>query len=325
MPLRVSVVIPAYNQQKFLLSCLEALAAQDFPSADYEIIIVDDGSTDNTSQFVKNLQRTDKNIKYFFQNNKGPGAARNTGIKMAGSPIIAFTDSDCIPDRNWIKSAIPYFDDILVSGLEGKTVIANPVENTPFSHYAENIRGGAFLTCNIFYRKVIIEAAGGFDERFKLAIREDSDLAFTVLESGGKIIFAPEAIVYHPASNPNYKRHFKKAGEGFYEALLYKKHPRLYRINLKWYDGWAFPVYYYGYFFSLPLFLLAILLAVPFLSKTALLFFLISHFSTIFLACRKKKTTFKDVLILFFHFIIVPYLRLYWVMRGNIFFKTFVW
>ncbi len=324
MPIEVSIVVPTYNQKELLAGCLHALVNQEFPAGSYEVIIIDDGSTDGTGELVRRMQ-SKVSLNYFRQENKGPGSARNLGISKANGSIIGFTDTDCVPGRNWIKSALPYFSNEQVAGVEGKTIIKNPGENTPFSHQAENIKGGNFMTCNIFYRKNTLGETGGFDERYKLAIREDSDLAFTVLERGGRIVFAPEAVVAHPAINTGYSKHLKKAGEGFYDALLYKKHPELYRKMLKWYDGRAFPVYYYGYYFSIPVFAVSLTKHSVILLLMAVILFSLSHIATIAFACRKKTVTIKYLVILFFQFLIIPFIRFYWVMRGNIKFKTFVW
>ncbi len=324
MPITVSVVVPTYNQKDFLAGCIRALKDQDFPGEDYEIIVVDDGSTDGTQQLSEELQSTG-NLKYFRQENKGPGAARNLGISKSNGSIIAFTDTDCIPDKTWIRSALPYFNDSGVAGVEGKTIIKNPDENTPFSHQAQNSKGNNFMTCNIFYRRETLEETGGFDERFKLAIREDSDLAFAVIETDKKIVFAPDSVVAHPSINKNYLKHFRKAKEGFYDALLYKKHPKLYRRKLKWYDGWAFPVYYYGYYLSIPVIIISLIKNNMSLLLAAVILFSLSHVATIAFACRKKTVTLKHLVILFFQFLVIPFIRFYWVMKGNLKYKTFVW
>ena len=323
MPVTVSVVIPAYNQKELLSSCISALVKQDFGRENFEIIIADDGSTDGTKEFIENTFPAG-NVKIFRQQNLGPAAARNLGIRNSSGNIVAFTDSDCRPARDWLSSALRHFEDNSVAGVEGKTALINPEKSTPFSHFTENVTGGRYLTCNIFYRKAALEKAGGFDERFKLAVREDSDLAFSVLEAGGRIVFSPETVVSHPVSAPDYKRFFKKSKEAYYDALLYKKHPGLYRKALKWYDGWAIPVFHYGYYLSFIFALLA------FFSKPAqnliipLAMLAVSHFTAIVHACRKKKVTLKYLIVMFFQLFIIPFVRLYWVIKGNLRFKTFV-
>ena len=324
MPVTVSIIVPTYNQKDLLTECIRALKGQDFPAEKYENIIIDDGSTDGTEELLKGMAQK-VNLRYFSQENSGPASARNFGISKAEGTIIAFTDTDCVPGKDWLKSALPYFDDKKVAGVEGKTIVKNPEGNTPFSHYAENRNGNGYLTCNIFYRKGVLEEAGGFDDRFKQAIREDSDLAFTIIEKGMSIKFAPEAVVEHTVTKTDYSRHFKKAREGLYDALLFKKHPRLYRKKLKWYDGWAFPVYYYGYYLAPVLIFVSLLVSSNLLLPAAALSFIFSHFITITLACRKKRTNVKYLSILFFQFLIIPFIRFYWVMKGNIRFRTFVW
>ena len=322
MSISVSVVIAAYNQKELLSSCVRALLEQDLRRQDaFEIIVADDGSADGTREYLE--KSFSKNIKYLRQANNGPASARNLGIKNSSGSIVAFTDADCRPDKAWLSSALKHFEDETISGVEGRTVLMNPENNTPFSHFTENLTGGRYLTCNIFYRRSVLEKAGGFDERFKLAIREDTDLAFTVLEAGGKIVFSPQTIIRHPVSGPDYGRFFKKAKEAYYDALLYKKHPRLYRKKLKWYDGWAIPVFYYGYYVALAAAIVGFR-EIGSHYKFPLMLAGISHVLTLVHACRKKKTGLKHIIIMFFQFLIIPFIRLYWVKKGNLKFRTLV-
>ena len=91
-----SVIIPVYNGEGTIAECLEALASQDMPRREFEVIVVDDGSTDGTAAIVKQFD-----VKYIHQENTGPATARNVGVKNAQGKIVVFTDADCVPEPNW--------------------------------------------------------------------------------------------------------------------------------------------------------------------------------------------------------------------------------
>jgi glycosyltransferase involved in cell wall biosynthesis len=99
----VSIIIPAYNAERTLGECLDGCLAQGYPNT--EVIVVDDGSTDGTERVARA-----RNVGYIRQENGGPAKARNTGAREAEGEIIAFTDSDCIPEANWIEALIETFD-----------------------------------------------------------------------------------------------------------------------------------------------------------------------------------------------------------------------
>jgi len=331
MAITVSVVIPTFNRKNFLEKLIQSLLEQSYPKENYEIIVADDGSTDGTEDLIRQMQKKTALLKYYRHENRGPSSARNLGIEKSSGTIIGFVDSDVIADRDWIRNALPYFEDETVMGVEGKTIVPNPQDMTPFTHEAENRKGNNFLSCNIFYRKTALEKAGGFDERFydgqlKVYHRMDSDLAFTILENGGKIPFAPRVLVRHPAVKARYSKYFKRAAQdGFFEALLSKKHPSSYRKRLKWYDGWAFPVPYYGYYASLAGLIFALIRTSNAVFLLSILLLAFSHAAALFMVCRKKRVYLKDFVILLFQFLLIPFLRLYWVLRGSIKFGKLVW
>lgn len=94
----LSIIVPAYNSAAYIRKCLLSCCNQDIPMLDYELIVVDDGSTDNTKEIVCNLQKEYSNIKYIYQNNAAQGAARNNGLRQALGKYVWFVDSD-----DWIK------------------------------------------------------------------------------------------------------------------------------------------------------------------------------------------------------------------------------
>src|SRR3972149_10647300 len=111
---RISVIVPAYNAGKTIGQALSAITNQSYPAELYEIIVVDDGSTDDTVEEIKKFP-----VKYIWQKNSGPATARNRGVTYANGDTILFTDSDCMPDVNWISEMVKPFKDINVMAVKG--------------------------------------------------------------------------------------------------------------------------------------------------------------------------------------------------------------
>jgi glycosyltransferase involved in cell wall biosynthesis len=239
--IKVSIVVPTYNREEPLKSCINSLLIQNYPKNNYEIIIVDDASSDGTEKLVKDFIRKDKKIRYFKQNeNKGSYAARNIGIKNAKGEIIGFTDDDCIADKNWIREAVELFDKNKdISGIQGTTKPFQDVRTKYWFHKLDYIEvnkpSRQHPTCNMFYKRKIILNAGLFDERFRNG--GDEELAWRLKEKGYNIIFSNKGIVYHQVRKIAYmdfifkkmKFHsiFKKPLSFYYYPLFYKKHPKL--------------------------------------------------------------------------------------------------
>lgn len=198
---KVTVIIPTYNRENELKVCLDALSNQTYKN--YEIIVIDDGSTDGTKKLVK----TYKNIKYIYQNNYGPAKARNKGIISATGEILAFTDDDCIPEKDWLKNAVPYFNNPSIIGVEGITM-SSDLYSTPTSIATINLHGKKYSTCNMFYRAEVFKEVGMFDEKFKSAWEEEYELACRILKKG-EIKFVDSVKVYHPIRYYNIKSFLK--------------------------------------------------------------------------------------------------------------------
>lgn len=218
-----SVVIPSYERPQSLTKLLRLLTRQAF--TDFEVIVVDQSAT------VLNLEalRCNFPIQYLHTSEKGAGKARNLGIAHARGHVIAFTDDDCEPDDCWLGNAYKYFKDEEVVGIEGRIESDTADEE----HYRivtnHGLEGLGFMTANLFLRKDVLDKIGGFDERFRSPFREDTDLAWRAL-SYGKIPFAPDVKVLHPAHRRDMQRESKDARAKFfeYDPLLFHKHPERY-------------------------------------------------------------------------------------------------
>lgn len=225
---KVSVVVASYNGARTLKLCLDSLQHLNFP--DYEVILVDDGSTDDTAAIAKNYS----NIRYIHHKNLGLSTARNTGITAAVGEIVAFTDSDCRVDEDWLFYLI---GDLLKSGFTG---IGGhnflPLEDSPVAAAVMASPGGpahVMLTdreaehipgCNMAYYKWALESVGGFDPVYRKA-GDDVDVCWRLQQLGYKIGFSHCGFVWHYRRS-TVKAYLKQqAGYGEAEALLARKHP----------------------------------------------------------------------------------------------------
>jgi glycosyltransferase involved in cell wall biosynthesis len=202
----VSVIIPTRNRREILKDSVVSIFDQLYPKNRYEIIIIDNNSTDGTAETIKSLQEnTTCILKYYRKLDEGPGSARNYGISRAFGSIIAFTDSDCVADSYWIEKGVSKMTDG-VGFVQGKTVPNLHQRVGDFSK-TQNILGedGLYQTCNMFYLKGVLDSVEGFSEDFigldpsgvPLVAGEDIDLAWKVKKHGWKSVFADDSIVYH--------------------------------------------------------------------------------------------------------------------------------
>jgi glycosyltransferase involved in cell wall biosynthesis len=220
----ISVVIPAYNAEKALPTCLHALRQQTL-SPD-EIIVVDDGSIDATAQIA--LQA---GAVVISQPNQGPAAARNTGINASHGDLVLFTDSDCEPEQTWVeRMARPILDG--VDGVKGayRTRQSQPVARLvqcefeeryqllQQHHYIDFVDGHAAA-----FRKSAVLEVGCFDPA--LTENEDVDLSYRLSAAGKRMVFAPDAIVFHSHPDSYFKYFRLKTGRGYWRMLVYRSHP----------------------------------------------------------------------------------------------------
>jgi glycosyltransferase involved in cell wall biosynthesis len=133
MSIRFSVVVPVHNNSVDLRNCIESLKALDYPRERYEIIVVDNSSTDDTAAVATSMGVTCISETQF----QSSYAARNTGIKAAGGDFIAFTDSDCVVDKGWLKAIDGASGDQMVGCLAGEILSVKPI--TTVERFSENI------------------------------------------------------------------------------------------------------------------------------------------------------------------------------------------
>jgi GT2 family glycosyltransferase len=240
----VSVVVPTCGRLDLLDRCLDALTRQTLSASSYEVIIVDDEPNHNTLHLVagwraRTLERGPRLVYVSNAGPHGPAAARNRGWRIAQAPLIAFTDDDTVPSPGWLASALAAFADG-VDALCGRIEMPLPAMPTDYQRDARLLETAEFVTANCFCRKNILERLEGFDERFTSPWREDSDLHFRLLDINARIAHAPEALVVHPVRPAPWGVSLFQIKKMAFDALLYKKHPRLYRQKIQGTPRWDY-------------------------------------------------------------------------------------
>ena len=232
--IQISVVIPTYQRPDLLQRCLEAMKEQSFAKDRFEVIVVSDGPDIATK--ILGVELSFLEPKFVFLHTpekKGPAAARNFGWRRANGTLIAFTDDDTIPDADWLSNIWRSYNGEKEIAFTGKIKV--PLSN-PATDYEKNTAGletAAFVTANCCCTKAALEKTGGFDERFSMAWREDSDLEFQLMLHQVPIIHLEDAVVTHPVRTAPWGISIKEQKKGMFNALLYKKYPRLYRQKIQ--------------------------------------------------------------------------------------------
>jgi len=242
--LPVSVVVPTCGRADLLNRCMAALTAQTLRGADMDIIVVDDAPSDATrdvvGQWTAHAAQRGLEVTYVANHGPhGPAAARNRGWRHARADVIAFTDDDTVPDANWLRQGMMALD-AEVDALWGRITMPLPEHPTDYERDASHLATAEFVTANCFCRKAMLQALDGFDERFRLAWREDSDFHFRLLAQGARIRHAPEALVVHPVRPAKWGVSISQQKKIQFDALLYKKHPRLYREKIRATPRWDY-------------------------------------------------------------------------------------
>src|SRR5690606_472396 len=246
---RVSVVIPTYRRPELLDCCLSALRVQSLPATEFEIVVVHDGPSPQFAAQAAELAALHSATggpmlcAYATRTRRGPAAARNLGVRQAFGDLVAFTDDDTIPDVDWLAAAVARFDaaaDERIEAATGRVVMPLGPAPSDYERDAAGLAEAEFVTANCFVARATLERLGGFDERFERAWREDSDLHFRLLEAGARIAHVPGAVVVHPVRPAPWGVSLRQQRKVLFDALLYKKHPHLYRQRIRATPRWDY-------------------------------------------------------------------------------------
>ena len=214
--INISVVVPTYNRKKLLEKSLISLFKQTYSKSKYEIIVVDDGSTDNTKNMIKNLQQDNKNLVYLQQENRGPAIAKNQGVLCSKGKIIVFIDSDCLVLKSFLEIVDTCFNRNLGIAAYVGSILLIPKNHffLPLYKFCKmtepqikndkiydkpNPLAPFYSGCGAI-RKSVFKAIGGFNECFKWA-GEDTDLGFRIMAAGYKICCSSKMAAFHHEKN----------------------------------------------------------------------------------------------------------------------------
>lgn len=225
----ISVIVPVFNGERTIEDCISALLDQTLPRTGYEILVVDDGSADRTAEIVKRFP-----VRYLHQPNQGPAKARNLGVENSSGDIVLFTDSDCVARRDWIELMTRPLRDENIQGVKGayrtrQNSLTARFAQVEFEERYELLKRHKHIdfvdSYSAAFRKHVFLKAGGFDTSFPKANNEDTDLSYKLTSMGCKMVFAPDAIVYHEHPDSLWKYLKLKFGRGYWRMVVYKRHP----------------------------------------------------------------------------------------------------
>ena len=205
---KASIVIAAFNNAATLERVLNAMLKLDYPN-DFEIIVVNDGSTDNTKEMLEERFGKEKKIKTINMQNSGVSKARNAGIKISRYDFVVNMDHDCIPEKDWLRDMMKGFDSEKVGIVSA------------YDYY-----GGTSTA----FRKELLERVGGYDEQY-FYYREDTDLSFKIMDLGYEFKLVKAKYLHdHKMVKPRgfwqFARHvWQRLNYHQNDVLLYKKHP----------------------------------------------------------------------------------------------------
>jgi O-antigen biosynthesis protein len=241
---RVSVVVCSYNAERTMEACLASLEKLHYP--DYEVVVVNDGSTDRTLEIAQRFPY----CRIISQENKGLSVARNVGAEAATGEIVAYTDSDCVADPDWLTYLVAKMETAQLVACGGPnfpppedSLVPAAVAVSPggpthvllSDDVAEHIAG-----CNMAFRRDVLLRLGGFDPVYRAA-GDDVDICWRFQDEGYTIGFSPAAVVWHFRRNTVRAYIGQQRGYGKAEALVYSRHP--FRFNLFGQAKWLGRIY----------------------------------------------------------------------------------
>ena len=199
----VSVIVPVWNSPELIAKCLTALREQEYPAGRFEVIVVDNGSTDHTVEVVRSFA----GVRLLTEAEPGSYRARNAGLRAAKGEYVAFTDADCVPARDWLATladqALARPEAGIVAGRielfapsgDGSRACMDYERIFAFDQ-AKNVANNLCVTANWLSPRALLIEHGGF--RHDLKSGGDGECARRIAAAGRGIVYAARAIVHHP-------------------------------------------------------------------------------------------------------------------------------
>lgn len=314
---RISVVIPTWRRPDLLRRCLDALCRQTMAGTAYEVIVCDDGPSADTEALVDEIATRQRReggpaIHYVpVGTTQGPAGARNRGWVRAQADIVAFTDDDTLPTPTWLEHGLaamrPEF-----AAVSGRVVMPLPDPPTDYALNESGLTTAEFVTANCFVRRDALHDVGGFDERFTMAWREDSDLQFKLLRQAYRLGRAADAVVIHPLRPARPGISVRQQRKVYFDALLYQKHPARYRRHIRAHPPW----HYFAIVASLGVMLVGSLLGAWLAAGIALLVWAVLTLAFAWRRLRRTSRAPAHVLEMLLTSIAIPPLSVYWRLLG---------
>jgi len=223
-PPTFSVIVTTRDRPAQLRHCLAALAAMDYPSRAFEVIVVDDGGGTPLAGIVDAFRHA-RAVTLIEQDNQGPASGRNHGARVARHAFLAFTDDDCEPEAGWLRALGARLDetpDFVVGGRTRNGLPHNPYSSASqlivdmvYAFYnAEPGDARFFATNNLAVRAALYRQVGGLDERFRVS--EDREFCDRWRHEGRRMVYEPGAIVVHrhPLTLASFWRQHFRYGQG---------------------------------------------------------------------------------------------------------------
>ena len=321
----VSVVVPTCGRPQLLQRCLEALLRQELAPGAFEVLVVDDGDDADSERIVTTLAQAhpDHALRFLRPSpGRGPAVARNFGWRAARAEVIAFTDDDTVPAPDWLSQGLRALRQGRRAALAGRVAVPRPpgAQGAPTDHewMTRGLSNAAFVTANAFVLKPALERVQGFDERFRRPWREDSDLQFRLERHYGPIRRCERAVVAHPVRPERWGVSLHQQKNVFYDALLYRKHPRLYRQRVRRVPPWD----YYAVVLAALAALAGLLLGQRRLAAGAAALALVLVLHLAWRRLRRSARTPGHVAEMLVTSALIPFLSVYWRLRGALHFRT---
>jgi GT2 family glycosyltransferase len=316
MKKKISVVVPTYKRPQLLMNCLVALSKQEMVKNDFEIIVVSDGPDEATRELMHGINHLVlPYVQYISLHvNSGPASARNAGWKKANGELVAFTDDDCHPSPGWLPALWNAYESYMSSAIafSGKVVVPIPDTPTDYELNTSHLANADFITANCACSRYVLEKINGFDERFKVAWREDSDLEFKLIENNIPIIRVDDAVVIHPVRKAKWGVSIDEQRKTMFNALLYKKFPSLFRKKIQKHPAWNYYVILAGALLTLG----GLLVRSKSLMMAGTLIYIV--FTVAFIIKRLSQTSRspKHVLEMIATSAVIPFVSIYWTLYG---------
>ena len=325
MNIEISVIVPTYKRPALLMNCIKHLEAQNFFKAQYEVIVVTDGPDINTKNEIEKFAQQHLSFNIYCYNlneKKGPAAARNKGVQYAKGSLIVFTDDDCLPQAEWLTEYWNAYTSNKENNVAftGRTIVPNSKAPTDYDRNVANLQTAEFITANCAITKQAFNKVAGFDEEFPIAWREDSDMHFKLIEASVPIHHVDKATLIHPVRKAGWGVSLKEQKKSAFNALLYKKHPELYRQKISAKALWN----YYAMIYLFIFFTICMLRGFDFL---AFLFFITWLLLLVEFIVRRLRNTSKKlshVIEMIVTSAIIPFLSVFWTIYGSLKYKTFL-